>query len=196
MLPLLLVLLGCNDLSSLSRSLRQAADAAYAKATTPPMPCDAKVSTDPPKACLSGELYCGSVIEATTEGGEDLWEDSFYSTQTCHPAGSGYSGPERIYRLKVPAYTQVTVDLQSDCVDLDLAAIGWNYTGSCPTENHRIPVCDGSAKNGSDRLVIQEFKDRDYLIAVDGKYGKTGTFRLSIGCEPLANAPSGRGATE
>jgi hypothetical protein len=163
---------------------KKAADAKEA-ASIPAMPCDAKVPNDPPQACLSGELQCGSVIEGTTEGGDDEWGDAFYARAFCYPAGDDRGGPERVYLFHAPENQDVTIRLDSDCVDLDVAAIAWSYDGSCPTENHNIPECTADGHAGGGKVRLNTFKARDYLVAVDGKEHAIGTFRLTVTCAPL-----------
>lgn len=152
---------------------------------TPDMPCDAPVPTTRPKGCLSGVLHCGDEIEGNTDGGDSLWDDTFYAKKFCFPAGNGHPGPERIYQFDMPEYTQVTIKLQTDCTDLDLVAVSWAYEGSCPDERHAVFACEGSNKRGWDELLIQNFQARSYLIGVDGKGYETGTFRLKVQCDTI-----------
>jgi hypothetical protein len=185
MIALLLLSAGCQDATQAYQKVKKFAVAATEEATTPSMPCDADVSTAGPVSCLSGTLTCGQTIEATTVGGDSEWNDDFYAGAFCFPAGDDRSGPERVFLFKAPASQDVDIKLQSDCVDLDIAALAWNYEGTCPGVNHLIPECEGDAKAGGGRLRLNTFKERDYLIAVEGKRGATGTFRLTVDCHPL-----------
>jgi hypothetical protein len=182
---LLSLVLGCREAQTALEKVKQAAVAAREEATTPAMPCDANVSTDAPTGCLSGTLQCGDVIEGTVEGGASEWNDDFYAGKFCFPAGDDRAGPERVYLFKAPANQDVTIKLQSDCVDLDLAAIAWTYEGSCPGVNHLVPECEGDAKPGGGVVRLNTFKERDYLLAIEGKRGVKGPYRLTVTCRPL-----------
>lgn len=182
---MILLFVGCQEATLAFQKVKNAAEAAREEATTPAMPCDAKVSDAPPSGCITGIISCGDVIEGTTLGGDSNWNDDFYAGKFCFPAGDDRSGPERVYLLKAPANQDITVKLQSDCVDLDLAAVAWTYEGSCPTVNHLTPECEGDAKSGDGRVRLNVFKERDYLIVVEGKQAETGTYRLSVDCREL-----------
>lgn len=185
MIVLMSLLHGCREATVALEKVKAVATKAKEEATTPPMPCDAPVSDAPPKGCLTDTLRCGQTVEGTIVGGESNWNDDFYAGIFCFPAGDDRSGPERVYLLKAPANQDVQIKLQSDCVDLDLAALAWAYEGTCPGVNHLIPECEGDAKPGDGNIRLNVFKERDYLVAVEGKRGKTGTYRLTVECTPL-----------
>ncbi len=155
------------------------------QAATPDLSCDANVKVPAPVGCRSGVLKCGDLIESTTVGGESHWDDDFYAQKFCFPAGSGHSAPERVFSMDMPEYTQVTIQLQTDCKDLDLVALSWVYEGDCPGASHTIFGCEGSNKRGWDKLVIQNFQARSYLIGVDGKGSDAGPFRLKVTCDHI-----------
>lgn len=139
-----------------------------------------------PRNCISGALTCGSTITDTTLGGDSAWDDKFYATAFCMPTGGHHSGAERVYTLAAPENSQVTLNLYSDCVDLDLVALAWDYAGSCPTDKHLVPECEADAKKGGNGTIkIQTFAPRQYLVAVDGKGGAVGPFSLTVTCAPL-----------
>ena len=182
-LGLSLLACGGNNLKT-QRYIEDAQDM-LEQAKTPDMPCDAKVSAPSGGACISGVLKCGDLIEGTTVGGQDVWDDDFYATKFCFPGGTGHAAPERIYQMTVPAYTQVVFQLQSDCTDLDLAVVSWGDDGTCPDSRHAIASCDASNKRGWDEVLLQVFQQRSYVIGVDGKGSNQGTFRLKVTCEPI-----------
>lgn len=185
--PLLLLLVGCREAQQMAAKAKLAAQEAKERATTPPMPCDATVEDKAPDNCLSGLLQCGQTIEGTTKNGNKDYDDSFYANKFCFPAGDDRSGPERVYLFKAPANQDIVLKLQSDCVDLDLVAMAWAYDGSCPTENHLTPECEAQNHVGGDKVRLNTFKERDYVVIVEGKGGASGTFRLSADCVPLGN---------
>jgi len=144
------------------------------------------VESTAPRGCISGALACGSVVAGTTLGGDSAFDDAFYAGAFCFPAGDHHAGSERVYTLTTPEDTEVVVHLTSSCVDLDLAAVAWDYEGSCPTEKHLISECEGDAKRGGDGTVrIESFSPRGYLVVVDGKNGAVGPFTLSVECRAL-----------
>jgi hypothetical protein len=148
--------------------------------------CASEGVASPPRNCLSGALACGSTISGTTLGGDSAWGDKFYATEFCFPTGDHHSGAERVYTLTAPENTQVTITMLSECVDLDLIALAWQYEGTCPTEKHLVPECEADAKKGGYGVIkIQSFAEKQYLVAVDGKRGAVGPFTLSVTCAPL-----------
>jgi hypothetical protein len=176
----ILLVAACGTLPSLS-----GADGASPLTAATPACATEGVAT-PPRNCISGALACGSTITGTTLGGDSAWGDEFYATEFCFPTGDHHDGAERVYTLTAPENTQVTIDLRSDCVDLDLIALAWDYEGTCPTEKHLIPECEAdSRKGGFGTVKIQSFSERQYLVAVDGKRGAVGPFTLSVSCTPL-----------
>jgi len=156
-------------------------------ASAPALPeCATEGVPTPPRNCISGALACGSTLSGTTLGGDSAWDDKFYATEFCFPTGGHHSGAERVYTLTAPANTQVTINLRSDCVDLDLIALAWDYEGTCPTYKHLVPECEADSKRGGNGTIkIQAFAERQYLVAVDGKRGAVGPFTLSVACTPL-----------
>ncbi|MDP2314933.1 MAG: hypothetical protein Q8P41_18685 [Pseudomonadota bacterium] len=182
----LFLALGCREAQQAVEKVRRIAVAAKEEATTPALPCDAEVPNTKPQDCLTATLQCGDVVEGTTEGGETAWNDDFYAGIFCFPAGDDRSGPERVYRLEAAANQEIKIKLQSDCVDLDLAVLAWDYQGSCPGVNHLVPECEGDNKSGGGVVKLNTFKARDYLVAVEGKKGAKGPFRLTVTCAPLA----------
>lgn len=177
---ILLVLGACGSLPNLGTS------AATGEAPAPLPECATAVAATAPRNCISGALACGSTITGTTLGGDSAWEDKFYAQAFCMPTGGRHSGSERVYTLTAPENTQVTLSLTSDCVDLDLIALAWDYEGSCPTEKHLVPECEADSKtSGNGTIRIQSFHERQYLVAVDGKHGAVGPFSLSVSCAPL-----------
>lgn len=153
--------------------------------TAPAVDCDTTTPGPSPQGCLSGRLHCGDRIASTTIGGESNLGRAFYAGAFCFPAVDGHEGPERAFLLQAPPKKDITITLESDCVDLDIAAVAWSYEGTCPTENHPIPECEASNARGGGVLRLNTFQSRDYLILVDGKDGAEGPFRLKVDCTEL-----------
>lgn len=182
---ILSTLLACQQLDATWTKAKNAAVAAKEQASIESLPCDADVPREEPHNCISGELTCGSVIEGTTEGGDAFWKDDFYSTNFCFPAGDDRSGPERVYLMKVGAKKDVRIRLDSDCVDLDVAAIAWEYEGTCPTVSHHVAECEANGRKGGGEVRLNTFNARDYLVVVEGKNKASGPFRLTVTCGDL-----------
>ena len=152
----------------------------------PVMACDDANPGPAPDRCLSGKVRCGDRVSGTTGGGDSAMGREFYAAAFCFPATDGHEGPERAYLLQAPPNQKITITLDSDCVDLDVAALSWAYDGTCPTVNHPIAECTASTARGGGEVVLNTFHARDYLVVVDGKNDAVGPFRLRVDCEPLA----------
>ena len=152
-----------------------------------PVDCDA--SHAPPTAttgCIHKKIKCNTVLEDTTRGGENHFGDDFYQGGYCTPQRNDYEeSPEAIYQLRVKPNTQVDMRLDSNCADLDLAAMSWDET-RCPTVEHAPAIqkeceMDTRTRGGSLRLTTVK-NPQTYLIAVDSKDGAFGNFRLTVNC--------------
>lgn len=153
-----------------------------------PVDCDA--SHAPPDAtfgCFHKEIQCGEVIEDTTRGGKNHFGDDFYQRGTFTPQRNDYEdSPEAIYRLRVPSNTSVYLRLDSNCAELDLAAMPWTES-SCPTTSHveGRPETEMNTKPGGGTIRLTTVDNpQTYLIAVDGQHGAAGNFRLDVRCGP------------
>ncbi len=180
----LVVVLGCSGARDVATTARQVAVETKEVITEPEMPCDKQVDNSPPISCISGRLTCGQIIEGTTEGGDSEWGDIFYAEKFCIPALDGHQGPERVYVFEAPAQASVAVKLVSECADLDILGLRYQYTGVCPDRGSAIPQCEGDNHRGGGKIMIETFdRPETWLIAVDGKGGATGTFRLKVECD-------------
>ena len=121
---MIVFLFACAQLGELAK-----ASAPEASAAAPLPACATEGEAQGARGCLSGALGCGSRLSGTTLGGDSAWDDDFYAAAFCFPAGQHHSGAERVYTLTAPKDTQVTVRMTSTCVDLDLAAVSWDYDG-------------------------------------------------------------------
>ncbi len=176
---MILLLLACDVVQTVSNS--------STAASAPELPsCATAVESPPARGCVSGTLTCGATVQGTTLGGDSAWDDAFYSKAFCFPAGDRHSGSERVYLLELPELTEATVKLTSDCVDLDLVGVAWNYDGTgCPALGHAIPECEGDNKRGGGQVKLQAFKPRTYLVGIDGKAGAVGPYTLTVSCAAL-----------
>lgn len=134
--------------------------------------------------CVTATIRCGETIQGDTEGGRSRWGGPFYREKFCLPMPDAYAGPERVYRLELPANQLAEVRLESPCADLDLFAVSWPEKGRCPDSDHLVAECDASARADDDRVrLYTDHNPRGFLIAVDGKGGDTAPFSLAVTCQ-------------
>lgn len=183
---LALLALACTGVQEAAREVTERASGVAGAVTGPGLDCDAERSIAAPVGCLSGEIVCGQTIEGTTEGGESNWDEPFYQKKYCFTKDDDHTGPERVYLLRIPEYTRAQLTLESNCADLDLITMAWQYDGSCPGMGHSINECDADIDRGGADLIVDVFQNgRTYLVAVDGKHAATGAFRLSVACADI-----------
>ena len=153
-----------------------------------PVDCDIEhPDPDARSGCISRTLQCNTTFEATTRGGKNHFGDDFYQKGFCTPQRNNYeNSPEAIYQLRVKPNTQVDLRLDSNCVDLDLVAMSWDED-RCPTDKHATTIqkeCEMNTKSEGGTLRLTTVNNpQTYLIAVDGKQGDYGNFRLTINCK-------------
>ncbi|MCP4808322.1 MAG: hypothetical protein GY913_33480 [Proteobacteria bacterium] len=181
----MILLLGCELSTGFSTSTEQPVlDPVERIERIERIPVDpwSEVEASPtPEGCVTGPLSCGSVLEDRTTGGHSQWSNDHYRTLFCHPIHHDWDGPERVYRLVLPAQTVATVELESEG-DLDLFALSWPHD-DCPTTQMSVSSCDADVgtSGGSLTLVTQD-RDQTFLVAADGKSALEGAFRLSVEC--------------
>lgn len=152
-------------------------------------PVDCDESHSPPyatKGCIHKKIECGDIIEGTTRGGDKNFGDDFYQKGHFTPQRNDYEdSPEAVYQLRVPANQEAFIRLDSNCVDLDVAALPWQQS-ECPTVSHietntRETEMKTGPEGGTLRLSTVD-KAETYFVIVDGKQGVSGNFRLDIRC--------------
>ncbi len=151
---------------------------------TEPVPCDADFPTPAPRGCAMTEIHCGETLEGNTSYGKANFGDDFYRAAFCTVEANQYQlATEAIYTLTVPGNDMAEIHLASDCAELDVVAVAWAEDDRCPTASHRIVECemDVSSRGGSVQVATVD-RAQTYLIAVDGKQGAVGNFRLSVDC--------------
>jgi len=146
--------------------------------------CEAKKGRRPKDGCVTKKIACGDEIKGNTTGGKANFDDEIYRSSFCIPFTHDYTGKERIYHFELPAQSKANIWLDSDCADLDLFAMQWNYDGKCPTPSHRISVCEGDDEKGGGMVHLEAIRNPlQYLVVVDGKAGVTAPFHLTVECE-------------
>ncbi len=149
------------------------------------VPCETRRGRRPRDGCVTRQIRCGDRIKGNTAGGKAHFDGDFYRSKFCVPFDGDYSGPERVYLLEVPENTTAHVWMDSDCADLDLFALRWNYDGKCPTTRHNISQCEGDdSKSGESHVaLVSTNRAGQYLVVVDGKDAATGAFGLTVDCQ-------------
>ena len=179
LIPLLFgfVALGCSGIKELIRAETYDAD----------IECGTIKAARTPrgKDCVTAELACGDSIVGTTEGGLSEYDDHFYSGDSfCSALPDNYSGSERAYRFAMPANAEAVIVLDSACGgDMDLIAMRWPETESCPNIHHSLGQCDEDDSKGDGRLELYSDKrERNFILVVEGKDGIGGEFGIKIDC--------------
>jgi len=154
--------------------------------TAQQMDCEPPIATPPTRNCVVGRIACGDTVEGNTSAGKQRYNDRFFVGAKCTPMRMDYELASEInYRLRLPANTEATVKLISDCGDLDLYAFRWEDKSSCPSNLHydRILECEmDTSPRGGEIKLSSVGKDGNYLVGVDGKKGATGNYRISVQC--------------
>lgn len=181
----MLALSGCNGCGNNVARVIPALEVINPEYSAVPLPCGDPLPTNRPGGnCVIGELTCGDVIEGSTSVGNRNFGDGIYRNAFCTVERHHYdNAPEAAYRLSVPANRRATIQLDSNCVDLDVVAIAWEETDRCPTERHAIHECEMDVSSGGGTIAVQTVdRPQRYILAVDGKDGAEGNFRLTVSC--------------
>jgi hypothetical protein len=188
-LPLVLSMLGCDATGAFMSKFIPALEFMNEEWAPITMECDTMYPSRKPKRCITATLKCGDTIRGNNKMGRSNWDDTFYRRATCFAISKpgGHSGPEMVYKIKVPPHTNAIASLKSDCVDLDVFTLRWNDKDLvCPKEAHaaRVGECqaDQSPRGGSRATMSATQREETYLIAVDGKGAAVGNFELTIEC--------------
>lgn len=154
--------------------------------TREPVQCDTPIKTPAPRGCTSQTLTCGSVVEGNNSGMPRHWGDEYYVEAFCTPERHYYEeAGEATYRLELPPNIQADIRLDSDCADLDVVSMSWADTTSCPGLPHtgRIRQCEMDTHSGGGKIRITTVNEPEvHILAVDGKQGAEGNFRLTVTC--------------
>ena len=117
---------------------------------------------------LGERIACGDEPSGDTAGGTNLlWRSP------CAP-GANFSGPERLHTLDLAEPNNLRVELETAVPELDLLLL-------------RVP--DGAALTegeclqwGDETLVLGGLPAGEYVVAVDGRDGLTGSYTLRTSC--------------
>lgn len=154
--------------------------------TREPVACEPAFTTSQARGCTSQTITCGSVVEGNNTNQPRRWGDQFYVSAFCTPQRHYYEeAGEAVYRLELPPNIAADIRLDSDCADLDVVSMSWADTSSCPTEAHtgRIRQCEMNTDSAGGKIRITTVNEPEvHVVAVDGKQGATGNFRLTVTC--------------
>jgi len=181
----LLALTACDGFGRTAARVIPALEVLDPELASDPLPCDEPLPTRSPGSdCVIDELTCGDVIEGYSGAGQRLFGDAIYKNAFCTVERNHYdNAPEASYRLLVPSNRMAHVQLDSNCADLDVVAIAWEETDRCPTERHAIHECEMDVSSGGGRITVATVdRPQRYILAVDGKNGAEGNFRLTVEC--------------
>lgn len=178
--------ISCDRLGPLAAKFIPPLEAMNEEWAAKQMECAPPIATPAVHNCVVGRLSCGDTVEGYSGAGKARYGDRFFVGAKCTPMRQDYElAPEVNYRLKLPPDTEATVELISDCGDLDLYAFRWEHKSACPTAKHydRILECemDTTPRGGRVKLTSIQ-KPVNYLVGVDGKKGAIGNYRLSVQC--------------
>lgn len=146
--------------------------------------CDLEAwGEDGARNCGEQALRCGDTVEGHTGNGTSNWSNDEYREWFCHPIHKDWDGRERVFRLELEPMQVAELRLQSPCEDLDLFTVSWPHD-DCPTTDHSISECNANVdRGGGEQTLVTQKNPRTFLVAVDGKWGTEGAFRLSVDCE-------------
>lgn len=148
--------------------------------------CDTTVTPDDyDDGCVTADIACDESLISTNEGGSTLLSGAQYASfWACAVVGSeSYTGAERMYAFEHPGDGWAEITLSSPCSNLDLFAIFWEDTSSCPRDGVAVSECEGDIDSGGGTVRIWNNEPRRYLIVVDGPSGEEDVFGLSVSCE-------------
>jgi len=185
-----LLLLACSGLMDDGGTKTTHVPATSASPTVMPgegergLSCDTPVPTPRPEGCTVGRISCGETIEATNLDAPGRFGDDFYVYHFCTPQRHDYDDAAEVaYMLTVPGDKKATITVESDCADLDVSAMTWEDTGTCPRDaGRRLNECEMRPKH-DDISVATVTNAQEYMVVVDGRNGSEGNFRLSVVCE-------------
>ncbi len=148
--------------------------------------CEEEISPESyDDGCITAELSCGGELTSTIAGGTTLLDGGEYSSfWACEVVGtSTYGGAERMYSFVHPGTGDVTVRLDTPCVDLDLFVMHWEDAGDCPRPGVSIGECDGDISGGnSGAITVWNNESWRYVVVVESESGEEGNFGLSLSC--------------
>jgi len=182
---MLSLLSACDSLQRTAARVIPVLELADPDLAADPVICDPAFSgPEPTVDCVIDEISCGTIIEANSSVGSNNWGDDFYRGIYCTPESHDYdNAPEAVYRLTIPPSMMATVQLDSNCVDLDVAGIMWGDEDVCPKLGQLLHVCEMDTSRGGGTIQMSAVDTpTQYLVAVDGKNGESGNYRLSVSC--------------
>lgn len=149
--------------------------------------CQQDLPNDAPGGpdCVTDTIQCGQTIKGTTGGGSTVFDQSLYDGWFCgYPYPSDYEGAERVFLLDIDGRSNVDLDLDSECSEVDILSIHFE-DDRCPYEGIPISECDSSWDDGDDLLHLYTDGDTRFYVIVESRSGKATNFRLTVNCTAL-----------
>lgn len=149
--------------------------------------CQPAYSTPAPGAaglgeCVTAAISCGETVQGTIEGGSTAFDNQYeHAFEWCsgHSTGDQTDGPERVYRLDVPANTRWVHPRLASCEAMQLL---WYQTSEvCPSTrvNCSYVHVDGGTDQEQDILL----GDSGVIwFVVEQLSGEPANFALTVDC--------------
>ncbi len=131
-----------------------------------------------------GMMFCGVQDETTTVGGS-----STVNSYSCH--GAQESGPERIYSFFASTNSSVTVALTGLSADLDLMIMPEDTAGNPDCNPNNCTHYSAASGTSNESVTFTATAGQNYFIAVDGKNGASGNYRLDVNCSGGSGCAAG-----
>jgi len=149
-----------------------------------PTPSDTSVpdTTEPPETVSAGS--CASAILLSCDGTVIGNASDFSTGQEVDETACNdfiYPAPEVSYRFDSPGAGEVTFQLQSGEVPLDLLLVPDAEGGGC-----FLDECLGW---DSEKVTVDVVSGQHVWVVVDGYLGAKGPYELSVDCQKLTNTP-------
>jgi hypothetical protein len=163
-----------------------------------PLDCDGDpIATPDPGsgvgACVTETVQCGDVVEGTLVGGSQVYDYDFWllvgELDALFGEYTALDGPERVYTMRVEPGQVVRATFET-CFDLWANWVLMGDTGGafCDTDTYYTAgVFEGDATTGcpygwyTERLNSGS-SPYDLELIVEGLYGATGNYRLTVEC--------------
>ena len=165
---------------------------------TEPGFCDLTLSSPAPGtaggqagACVTEEIKCGDVIEASNEGGSTHYTKEIYESQACSATentGHDFDAPERVYFFVHEPNSSATITLEASCTnELKLRALKYMEGDSCIPEGYYLQVCERNYAAGYNQPQVINIDAAEnygfWDVIVDGRDGAMENFKLTVECD-------------
>lgn len=134
--------------------------------------------------CLTEQLFCGDVIQGTTVGGSDVFGYPEYEDMGCISISSDWSGSERVYRFRLPAYTEGSLRVHTKCGEFRMRLLNED---SCDAPRLTTTSCTVATQEVENNVfgtfIPSSNQAKTFFVIVDGAEGYEGNYALEVVCE-------------